>query len=94
MTNQLHKFRTQTIYESLRALQSLEDTYDSVVGIVEYLVKERGEQPNEFLYESLIRANVDPFRGSAEVARSLYKEMTNLGIQTSPRVYRALLEVR
>ncbi|RYP44600.1 hypothetical protein DL768_008949 [Monosporascus sp. mg162] len=92
-TERLDGVPTRTIYEALRELQNIEDSYGSVVRLVEYLVKERGEQPNELLYECLIRANVDPKHGSAEVAGSLVKEMIEKGIQTSPRIYQALLEV-
>ncbi|RYP82887.1 hypothetical protein DL770_005494 [Monosporascus sp. CRB-9-2] len=93
LTERLDRVPTRTIYEALRELQNIEDSYGSVVRLVEYLVKERGEQPNELLYECLIRANVDPKHGSAEVAGSLVKEMIETGIQTSPRIYQALLEV-
>ncbi|RYO85745.1 hypothetical protein DL766_008997 [Monosporascus sp. MC13-8B] len=92
-TERLDKVPTRTIYEALRELQNVEDSYGSVVRLVEYLVAERGEQPNELLYECLIRANVDPKHGSAEVAGSLVKEMIGKGMQTSPRIYQALLEV-
>ncbi|RYO74913.1 hypothetical protein DL764_010657 [Monosporascus ibericus] len=93
LAERLDRVPTRTIYEALRELQNIEDSYSSVVRLVEYLVKERGEQPNELLYECLIRANVDPRHGSAEVAGSLVKEMMEKGIQTSPRIYQALLEV-
>ena len=93
MTLALDLYSTSTLYEALKVLQGLEDTYGAVVRIVEFLVKERGEQPNESLYEALIRVNVDPYYGSAETVRSLLKEMTDNGIPTSLRVYHAILEV-
>ena len=93
MTIALDMYSTSTLYDALKVLQDLEDTYGAVVRIVEFLVKEREEKPNEVLYEALIRANVDPTYGSAEIARSLLKEMTDKGIPTSLRVYHAILEV-
>lgn len=93
-TKDLHRFPTATIYEALRALHNVEDAYHPTVSLVEYLVRERGEKPNEILYESLIRANVDPAHGSADVARSLLKEMVDNDINTPPSIYHALLEVR
>lgn len=94
LPDHLPNIDTKNIYDALSVLQNLEGTYDRIIMTVEHLVKERGEQPNERLYECLIKANVDPDRGSAESARSLAREMVEMGIQTSPRIYHALLEVR
>ncbi|KAI2468781.1 hypothetical protein F4781DRAFT_432019 [Annulohypoxylon bovei var. microspora] len=89
----LDRIPTKTIYAALKELTASEDTYLSVVKLVEYLVKERDERPNALLYESLIRANVDKNHGSAEVARELLREMERLKIPTTPQVYQAVLEV-
>ncbi|KAI0176140.1 hypothetical protein GGR52DRAFT_346970 [Hypoxylon sp. FL1284] len=84
---------TKTIYAALKELPRANDTYHSVIKLVEYLVKERGEKPNAILYESLIRANVDKSHGSAGVAGQLLKEMESLGIPITLQICQALLEV-
>lgn len=89
----LDEIPTKTIYAALKELPRASGTHLSVVKLVEYLVRERKEKPNAMLYESLIRANVDRFHGSAEVAGELLKEMDRLGIPTTPQIYQALLEV-
>ena len=89
----LHLYSKQTLYEALKVLHGIEGTYSAIVKIVEFLVTEGGEQPNERLYEALIRANVDPMYGSAGIARSLLSEMEDKGIPTSLSIYHAVLEV-
>ncbi|KAI1459134.1 hypothetical protein F4805DRAFT_102714 [Annulohypoxylon moriforme] len=89
----LDRIPTSTLYAAIKELANAEDTYLSVVRIVEYLVKERKEKPNALLYESLIRANVDKNRGSADVARQLLEEMERLKIATTPQIYEAILDV-
>ncbi|KAI1107584.1 hypothetical protein F4804DRAFT_164293 [Jackrogersella minutella] len=92
-TPNLDKVPTRTIYAALKELSMAESTYVSVVKLVEYLVKERKEKPNAMLYESLIKANVDKYHGSAEVAGRLLREMQKLRITTTPQIYQSLLEV-
>ncbi|XDG10146.1 hypothetical protein ABKA04_009761 [Annulohypoxylon sp. FPYF3050] len=89
----LERIPTKTIYAAIKELTNAEDTYLSVVRLVEYLVKKREEKPNAVLYESLIRANVDKNHGSAKVANRLFEEMQSLNIATTPQIYQALLEV-
>ncbi|KAI5866505.1 hypothetical protein GGS23DRAFT_274643 [Durotheca rogersii] len=89
----LDRIPTPTIYSALKELTRSEDTYFSVVKLVEYLIQERGERPNAILYESLIRANVDKNYGSAEAAGELLKEMDKLKIPTTPQIYQAVLDV-
>ncbi|KAI1090376.1 hypothetical protein F5B19DRAFT_494434 [Rostrohypoxylon terebratum] len=92
-STKLERIPTKTIYAAIKELTNAEDTYLSIVKLVEYLVIERGERPNATLYESLIKANVDKNRGSARVAGQLFEEMLSLNIATTPQVYQALLEV-
>ncbi|KAI0599992.1 hypothetical protein F4775DRAFT_547544 [Biscogniauxia sp. FL1348] len=92
-STKLERIPTSTIYAALQELQGVEETYFSIVKLVEYLVKERAQRPNAALYECLIRANVDKKYGSAEVAGQLLKEMESLGIPMTPQVYQAVLEV-
>lgn len=91
---QLDQFSTTHIYDGLKELQSMEGSYRSIIMLVEFLVSVRREPPNAPLYEALIRANVDPFRGSARVAKALLREMADSGIPTTPGIYNAVLQVR
>ncbi|KXJ95297.1 hypothetical protein Micbo1qcDRAFT_171689 [Microdochium bolleyi] len=90
---QLDQFSTQHIYDGLKELQSMEGSYHSIVMLAEFLLSVRKEAPNALLYEALIRANVDPFRGSARVAKTLLQEMGDSGISTTPGIYNAILQV-
>ncbi|KAH7035408.1 uncharacterized protein B0I36DRAFT_318287 [Microdochium trichocladiopsis] len=90
---QLDGFSTQHIYDALKELQNMEGSYRTIVTLVEFLIRVRKEAPNALLYEALIRANVDPFLGSARVAKALLTEMSNAGISTTPAVYNAVLQV-
>ncbi|KAI5926653.1 hypothetical protein F4810DRAFT_480535 [Camillea tinctor] len=92
-STKLERIPTDTIYAALLELQRVQGTYFSIVKLVEYLVKERGQRPNAALYEYLIRANVDKKYGSAEVAGKLLKEMESTNIPMTPQVYQAVLEV-
>ncbi|KAI0890113.1 uncharacterized protein GGS22DRAFT_150025 [Annulohypoxylon maeteangense] len=89
----LDRIPTKTLYAAIKELASAENTYLSVVKLVEYLVKERKEKPNAILYESLIRANIDRYYGSAGIARGLLEEMEKLNIVTTPQIYQAILDV-
>ncbi|KAI0135369.1 hypothetical protein F4814DRAFT_400738 [Daldinia grandis] len=84
---------TDTIYAAIKELTKAENTYKSIVNLVEYLVRQKKERPNSVLYESLIRANIDKNYGSAEIASRLLEEMERQGIPTTPQIYQALLEV-
>ncbi|KAI2784540.1 hypothetical protein F4815DRAFT_453431 [Daldinia loculata] len=93
VTAKLESIPTKTIYAAIKELTRVENTYKSIVKLVEYLVRERKEKPNVMLYESLIRANIDKNHGSAEIAGRLLQEMERLRIPTTPQIYQALLEV-
>ncbi|KAI1503042.1 hypothetical protein F5X99DRAFT_376582 [Biscogniauxia marginata] len=92
-STKLDRIPTKTIYAALRELQTAEDSYFSIVKLIEYLVKEREQRPNALLYESLIKANVDKKYGSAEVAGQLLKEMESMSIPMTPQIYQGILEV-
>ncbi|KAI1312439.1 hypothetical protein F5Y03DRAFT_237348 [Xylaria venustula] len=89
----LDKIPTRTIYAALKELQDAEEASHPVVRLVEYLVKERREQPNAALYESLIKANISKQHGSAKAAAQLLRELQSHNIPTTPEIYHAFLEV-
>jgi len=89
----LDGFSTQQIYDAIRELQNMEAGYRATANLVQFLVGWRKEAPNALLYEALIRANVDPFLGSARVVDDLLTEMSDAGISTTPGIYSAILQV-
>ncbi|KAI0818078.1 hypothetical protein GGR55DRAFT_623440 [Xylaria sp. FL0064] len=90
---ELAKTSTRDLYAALKELQDAEEKYFHIVRLVEYLVKERGVEPNAALYEGLIKANIDKQHGSAKAASQLLKELQSHNIPATPGIYQALLEV-
>ncbi|AEO55301.1 hypothetical protein MYCTH_2298988 [Thermothelomyces thermophilus ATCC 42464] len=84
---------TPVIYEALRSLRGLEGQGNKIRRLVRYLVEERGERPNVFLYEALVTANWDTATGSANELAEIYKEMRTAGIQPSPGWYHSALRL-
>ncbi|KAL2159960.1 hypothetical protein VTH06DRAFT_2093 [Thermothelomyces fergusii] len=84
---------TPVIYEVLRRLRGLEGQSNKIRRLVRYLVEERGERPNAFLYEALVTANWDTATGSANELAEIYKEMRTAGIQPSPGWYHSALRL-
>jgi len=84
---------TEVIYEALRGLRERRDGAIKIRRFVEHLVKERGEQPNEALYEALVVANWHTTTGSAGELRAIMKEMKKLGIKFSESFYHSALRV-
>jgi len=84
---------TEVIYEALRGLRTRRDGAIKIRRFVEHLVKERGEQPNEALYEALVVANWHTTTGSAGELRAIMKEMKKLGIKFSESFYHSALRV-
>lgn len=81
------------LHERLRHLASLEDTYERIASLVEYLIVERGEKPALIHYDALIRANASAEQGSAAVVEDLLKEMREEGINPDSGLYHAVLQV-
>ncbi|KAL2200520.1 hypothetical protein P885DRAFT_66196 [Corynascus similis CBS 632.67] len=84
---------TPAIYEALRVLRSREGQSNKIRRLVKYLVEERGERPNVFLYEALVTANWDTATGSANELAEIYKEMRAAGIEPSPGWYHSALRL-
>lgn len=93
LSAKLHGAPTTVIYETLRALQRKSGQRNKIRAIVEYLVENREEKPNTFLYEALIASNWD-VAGSAVEVKQLMDEMKSLGIAGSASLYHAALRVR
>jgi hypothetical protein len=90
----LEQVDTRVLIDSLRELIHLEGQYKTICHLVNYLVTRRSMKPNAFLYQCLIRANVDPGRGSAQVVANLLQEMESNGIACTSAVYHDVLDVR
>lgn len=90
---ELQPVGTSVLLAALRELATLEGQYHSIATIVEYLVTTRGMKPDAFLYECLIKANIDPRHGSAQIVDLLLTEMENNGIVPTAAVYHGILDV-
>jgi hypothetical protein len=84
---------TPAIYEVLRLLRGQPGQAAKLRHLVKYLVEERGERPNVFLYEALLVANWDTTSGSAAELREILLEMSEAGIEPSPGFYHSALQV-
>ncbi|KAH8681321.1 hypothetical protein BX600DRAFT_18202 [Xylariales sp. PMI_506] len=89
----LESIETDVLTESLRELVALEHQYHAICNIVRYLVTRRGRKPDVFLYECLIKANVDPKYGSAASVSNILKEMEAQRIIPTSAVYHGILDV-
>jgi len=58
--------------------------------LVKYLIKQRSQTPNAFLYEALIASNWEP-AGSAKEVRDILNEMRDLGVATTSSLYHTAL---
>ncbi|KAL2023033.1 hypothetical protein VTK56DRAFT_3943 [Thermocarpiscus australiensis] len=87
----IHRASTPVIYEALRKLRNTKAVAEKIRRFVHYLVQERGERPNVFLYEALITANCDPTTGSASEVLAILTEMRTAGVEPSQGVYHSAL---
>ncbi len=85
---------TSTIYEKLRQMRSSPENGSLIRALVKYLVTQRGESPNVFLYEALVIANWDTSEGSARELAAILEEMKTGGVEKSPGFYHSALRVR
>lgn len=89
----LDGLRTETIVEGLRELILAESQYHGICNIVRYLVTRRNRKPDVFLYECLIKANIDLHHGSARVVANILEEMDSRGILPTPAIFHSVLDV-
>ncbi|KAK8042798.1 hypothetical protein PG994_013281 [Apiospora phragmitis] len=91
--SELDLIDTSTLLASLQELLRAQWQYHTVVAIIQHLVAKRGMKPDAFLYECLIKVNVDPKYGSAQIVENLLKEMESIGCLPTSAVYHGVLEV-
>lgn len=83
---------TKSLYNDLR-IYAMEGKHDKAVQLVQYLVRERREEPNTELYHSLILANVSFNEGAAWRVHDLLEEMQKEGLQPDVGICHAVLKV-
>jgi hypothetical protein len=81
------------IYEALRLLRRKPGQARKIRHLVNYLLEERGEQPNAFLYEACITANWDTATGSSDELRIITEKLSDAKIQFSSGIYHSALRV-
>ncbi|KAI9783818.1 MAG: hypothetical protein M1839_003154 [Geoglossum umbratile] len=80
-----------TLYGKL-LWDSLEGNFRQTQQIVDYLVRERHEQPSLTLYAALIQSNICPLHGSAGTVAAILNEMKEAGIVPDSDIYSAVLQ--
>ncbi|KAK3943865.1 hypothetical protein QBC46DRAFT_376470 [Diplogelasinospora grovesii] len=83
---------TPVIYECLRELARRQGQSKKIRAFVQYLIEQRGERPNIFLYEALVTANWDQ-TGSADELDAILEQMRKAGIEPSPNIYHSALRL-
>ncbi|KAK1836608.1 hypothetical protein QBC39DRAFT_89007 [Podospora conica] len=94
--SKLRPLPTKAIYEVLQKLRGQHVHEDQTVRIrrvVRYLIEDRGEKPNIFLYEALVVANWDSKFGSADELVRIWNEMRAANIPPSQRFLHAALKL-
>ena len=81
------------LHDRLRAYRLEAGQFDQVVALVEYLLVKRDDQLALLHYDSLVRANADAEKGSAESVRVLLEEMDEASIKGDSGFYHAVLQV-
>jgi hypothetical protein len=84
---------TPEIYLALFNLRLHRGQANKARRLVKYLVEERGERPNLYLYMALVWANCATTAGSAAELAAIFKEMRSAGIEPSRLIYHAALRV-
>lgn len=91
--DRIYRYTTRELYEELRAIRNRRRQDRKIRLVVDYLIRERGERPNTFLYEALVTANWDPNTGSAGELKAIIYEMKGAGIEPSQSFYHSALRV-
>ena len=95
--SKLRHLPTKALYEVLQKLRGQQLHGNQPIRIrrvVRYLIEDRGEKPNIFLYEALVVANWDSKLGSADELVRIWNEMRAANIPPSQRFLHAALKVR
>jgi hypothetical protein len=88
----LNRIPLPSLHDDLRQLATEPNKYHKITELVEYLVTFR-EKPCLLHYDALIRANADPYYGSAEVVGRLLRETKELGVGADSALYHGALQV-
>ena len=92
-----HHLSNKALYNVLQRLRGPrlhDDQAQRIEMIVRFLLEERGEKPNIFLYEALVVANWDCHYGSVEALERIWSEMIEANIPPSRGFLHAALKVR
>ena len=84
---------TPALYEALRSLRRYPKQGANIRRLVKYLVEDRDERPNVFLYEALVVANWDTTTGSAADLAEIFKEIRTARLEPSQGWYHSALRV-
>ena len=83
----------ERLHTRLQGFDAQEGAYGLMIGLVEYLIRNRGEKPTAVHYNALIRANADPDFGSVEAVRALLTEMKESEIPLDSAICHSVLLV-
>ncbi|KAH7630778.1 hypothetical protein B0T09DRAFT_338423 [Sordaria sp. MPI-SDFR-AT-0083] len=87
----LNKASTPVIYEALRELRNHHGKHGKIRPVVQFLINNRKEKPNPFIYESLVVANWD-ITGSADELGFIFDSMVAAGVEPSIGVLQSALK--
>ncbi|KAK1782539.1 hypothetical protein QBC45DRAFT_402476 [Copromyces sp. CBS 386.78] len=82
---------TPVIYEALRELRNHHGQHGKIRPIIQFLLNNRKEKPNPFIYESLVVANWD-ITGSADELGFIFDSMVTAGVEPSIGVLQSALK--
>ncbi|KAK3339274.1 hypothetical protein B0H65DRAFT_475964 [Neurospora tetraspora] len=91
LTEVLNEASTPVIYEALRELRNHHGQHGKIRPIIQFLLNNRKEKPNPFIYESLVVANWD-ITGSADELGFIFDSMVAAGVEPSIGVLQSALK--
>ncbi|KAK3487716.1 uncharacterized protein B0T23DRAFT_212797 [Neurospora hispaniola] len=91
LTEVLKEASTPVIYEALRELRNHHGQHGKIRPIIQFLLNNRKEKPNPFIYESLVVANWD-ITGSADELGFIFDSMVAAGVEPSIGVLQSALK--
>lgn len=91
LTKVLTEASTPVIYEALRELRNHHGQHSKIRPIIKFLLDNRKERPNPFIYESLMVANWD-ITGSADELGFIFDSMVANGVEPSIGVLQSALK--
>lgn len=91
LTKVLTEASTPVIYEALRELRNHHGRHGKIRPIIKFLLENRKERPNPFIYESLMVANWD-ITGSADELGFIFDSMVANGVEPSIGVLQSALK--